>query len=1211
MKLNQYQQAAVNEPPKNITVSAAAGSGKTQVLGARVLQRISGENPVPVNRLLIVTFTKAAAAEMRSRISKSIADALRNETDQDKRQNLQKQLSLLGGADICTIDSFCSRILRQNFFRVPGLSSDFTLGDEKAAELISAECFKRVAEMFGSAADMAAGKELLPYYKQAAEEFFALYTDEKKAKDILEGFRILSMNYGSARNVSDFSSSKNNGTGADYVNFVYKIKSLVLSLPNPQEWLDLCIRDYDPETPLRENRINKYGCLAAGRIIDDCIYMLENELTYGALNDANTRAFTVAIERLKEIKKPETYDDAVEIFAQKPLGGIRIAAKDTAKAKGNPNASRLMKRIRDDIWAGAEDAFCGKKGDRIKKGDFEAFRKEIYLVVLALCEIVRCLIAKEEGELLDKKKLSFSACVKLTLELLVNPDGSPTETALELREHYDEIYVDEAQDIDPRQKAIFEAISKGNLFMVGDVKQSIYGFRHAEPRIFNSRCNEQGENSKLIKMNVNYRSNSSVVDIVNRVFSKLMNKHTIEADYNEMHRMEHGESWLPKENPKAEFIAVVGGENAGTKYNFELEGQLIANEINRLLDEGVSVYDKKREEIRPIMKKDIIVLLRAVSNDGPILEKILEENNIACYFDGGEGLFGKSEISAVTDVLSLIDNPKRDIPLAGMLRGLMFGFSENDLLRIRSVSGNKKFSRIFSVLCREGHPRHEEYAQRLEDDDLLKRCVQVGTLLEKWRICAAYRPVSEVIGMILDDTEFYATAGAMKNGEKRRANLDLLIDEARRFEADGSKGLYEFLNHIKKQSFTKNGSVTEAKTLSDSMDVVRIMSIHKSKGLEAPVVFLGKCKKDLSNNNNSLAINGDLGFSTDYRNEDKGYLHHSPMSKIINLCKREKECFEEVRLLYVAMTRPRERLICTGYFSSEKALEDCLSMSGDATMSDILFSRGNFTKMLGDEIGGGAMALKTVWEEEISPPKPWKKLEGADFLKENTAENFSDLLGFSYGYRELSRLPAKLSVSAIKEAAADEEAASASYGKKDFIPPLRKPSFLESKPEPTAAEIGTAYHLLMENLSFARSAKEQLEDLVKNGTIPKEAAEKISTEKIQEFMESSLGQRMKKAVLYREAPFMMKLPANEVLPLVEVDTEEKIAVQGIIDCYFIEKDTVVIVDYKTDKYENPQDIAEKYKKQLELYEKAIKMKFSDKKIQKYLYLFYKNDIIEI
>lgn len=1202
MNLNEYQKSAVNEPPKNITVSAAAGSGKTQVLGARVLERISGENPVAVNRLLIVTFTKSAAAEMRSRIGKAVTEALKTETDPEKKKNLQKQLSLLGGADICTIDSFCSRILRQNFFRVPGLSSDFTLGDEKAASLISAECFKRIADMFGAAADTLKGKELIPYYRRAAQDFFALYPDREKAESVLEGFSLLSMNYGSARNVSDF--MRKSSFGADYVNFVYTVKALALSLPDPDGWLDLCIRDFCPQTPLEENRINAYAAQAAERILNDCIYLLEEQISSGNLGKANAAAFSQAVEKLSSIEKPRSYSDAVGIFSQKPLAGIRISSKSTKASEGNPEAARLMNRIRKDIWDGAGKIFCEKPNA------FEIFREEIYPVVLALCELARCLIKMEEEELLKEKKLSFSACVKLTLELLVNPDSSLTQTALELRERYDEIYVDEAQDIDPRQKAIFDAISNGNLFMVGDVKQSIYGFRHAEPEIFNERCFCADENSRLITMNINYRSNKAVIDAVNSVFSPLMNRRTFGADYAQMHKMEHGEAWLPKDNPKAEFIAVIGDENSSRRYDFELEAQAIANEINRLLNEGVPVYDKARGEIRPIMKKDIIVLLRTVREDGPVLEKILAQNNIACYFDGGDGLFGKSEITAVTDVLTVVDNPLRDIPLAGMLRSMMFCFTENDLLRIRSVSNAKSFGEVFYILSHPSHADHEEYTRRLSHGELSSRCLNVGRLLEKWHICASFGSVSRLIGMILDDTEFYASVGAMENGEKRRANLELLISEARSFEANSSRGLYEFLNYIKKQSLSFSGSVIEAKTLSDSMDVVRIMSIHKSKGLEAPVVILGKCSKASVKRTSSVSVCAALGFCTDYINEDNGFIHRSPMNKVIELFNREKESLEEVRLLYVAMTRPRERLIFTGYFSSEKAFEDCKIDFGNACMSDIVFSANSFAKMLAFQICSGAIDQRIIPSANVSAPKAWKKLEGALFLSEDTVQNFHDLLGFSYENKKLCRLPAKLSVSAVNEELS-AEAEVAVYEPKGFFPPLKRPSFLANDFTPSAAEIGTAYHTVMENLDFSSPIEEQIARLEEKGLIAPCVAKSIDADKIRRFTQSPLGQRMKAARLHREAPFMIKLPAREVLPLVEVDSSEEIALQGIIDCYFEENDCVVIVDFKTDKYTNPIDIAKKYEKQLYFYEKAVKMKFSDKKIKKYLYLFYKNDIIEL
>ncbi len=1200
MKLNEFQQAAVSEPPKNITVSAAAGSGKTQVLGARVLERISGPNPVPVNRLLIVTFTRAAAAEMRERISRSVTEALKNETSPQKKSNLRKQLSLLGGADICTIDSFCSRVLRQYFYRIPGLSGDFSLGDEGAVKLITAQCFNDITEMFSAAADKLKGKALIPHYEKEAERFLELYPEKETAEKIAEGFRLLAMNYGSPKKVGDF--SDDSGKGSDYGSFVFKLKDMALSMPDPNKWLDMCIEDYDPNVPSEKSRVNAYSGLAAAKIMDDVSYMLEEELRTGGLNEKNSAVFTLGVESVRSLKKPESYGEAAEVFALRPLAGLRIQSKDTSKAKGNPHGAEVMKNARK-LWSEAEKIFCGKKED------FDLFRREIYPAVLALCELARCLIRAEREEFIRAKKLSFSACVSLALELLVNKDGSPSETAMELRELYDEIYVDEAQDIDPRQQAIFDAISKGNLFMVGDVKQSIYGFRHAEPEIFNKRC-FTGENSRLITMNINYRSGKVVTDAVNGVFSKLMNERTMGVSYDSMHRMIHGENRLPPESSKAEFIAVVEEETGVLGYDFQTEARMIASEINRLLREKPLICDKASGELRPIMKKDILVLMRSVRRDGPAMEKILEESGIACYFDGGESLYLKEETSAVIDVLSIIDNPERDIPLAGVLRGLMFGFSENDLLKLRTVSKSHSFSGIFAALSRKEHPLHEEYAKRLNDEALLARCLFVGKSLEKWRTAAAFRPVSEVISMILNDTEYYASVGAMRNGEKRRANLNLLTDEAERFEESGSKGLYSFLSYIKKQRPSGGGSL-EAKTLSDSMDVVRIMSIHKSKGLEAPVVILAKCSAKINSPREACPVSAELGFSIDFINEDKGFIHKSPMSRVIDFYIREKERMEEMRLLYVAMTRARERLICTGYFKSEKQLSEALSCEGSISSGEGVFLRDSYAKMIGSEMDGSAMSLRRISSGQISPPALGDMLIGAAALNESTVENFTGLLGFSYGHTEGARLPAKLSVSAIKEADADENAQQAVYGGKTRER-LRTPSFILGKKELAGAELGSVYHLVMERLDFSRPAKEQIDEMLKSGLIPSEAEGKIDPSKIERLSESPLGVRMRNAKeLYREAPFMIKLPAKDILPLVEASSDDEIAVQGIIDCFFVENDSVVIVDYKTDRYTSPQEIAEKYKKQLQLYSEALKIKFFDKKIEKYLYLFFKGDIISI
>lgn len=1206
MKLNEFQQSAVDEAPKNITVSAAAGSGKTQVLGARVLRRVSGEEPTDISRLLIVTFTKAAAAEMRSRIGASLTAALAAEADPQRRRALERQLSLLGGADICTIDSFCFRLLKQNFFKVPGLSGDFTVGDEAGVRLITAECMRETVEMFSAAAEKRRGGSLIAPYEKKAARFAELYPDEDFAAEVLAGFDLLAMNYGSAKRANDFSADASASRSSDYVNYVYKIKRTLEAVPDPEQWLDDCEADSLPEKPFGETRLCQRAVAEAGEIISDVAEMLENELEYGSLNEKNTAVFASAAEAVRALAEPADYSEAAAAFAAKPLAGLRVQVKDTAKAKGNPHAGEVMAKARK-IWDDAAKLFSAQLRD------VELFRGESRPVILAVCELTRRLMAAELEKCMEKKKLSFSICVKLALRLLTEKDGSPSETALELRRFYDEIYVDEAQDIDRRQLALFNSISGGRMFMVGDVKQSIYGFRSAEPELFNRRC-EGGENSLLITMNLNYRSNKAVIDAVNGVFSRLMNKSTMDVDYNSMHKMLHGESWLPPENPKAEFIAVTEENGSYQSYNFGAEAQAAANKIKQLLADKTPVFDKSTGEIRPMKKKDIIILMRSVKNDGLAMERVLEENNIDCYFDGGESLFSKGEISAVIDVLTLIDNDGRDIPLAGALRSVMFGFTENDLLKIRTVSRSRSFSDIFRVLSTPAHRLHAEYAQRLNNAALLERCVSVGESLRRWRTAADFRPVGEVITLILNETGFYASVGAMKGGRRRRANLDALVAAAEEFEKTAARGLFSFLDYIKKQGPSQSSSAMEAKTLSESMDVVRIMSIHKSKGLEAPVIILMKCAKPFGVRGSSCAADVELGFSADYINEEKGYVHRSPLSRIMELRRRERERCEEIRLLYVAMTRPRERLICTGCFYCQKALESALSFDGSLSKSGALFLADNYAKLLGGSLADERLfTLTRLPVNEIQYPTPWERLESAPAFDESAAENFAALLGFS-SEAAVQPFPAKVSVSALKEADAEAAETSLSRGEKPFREPLRAPAFMLGEAKLTPAQLGTAYHTVMERLDFSRPAVEQLAELAEKGIISEAEHKLIKPERIQALLDSSLGSRMRAAgQIFREAPFMMDVPASEVAEAAgaAAPPDETVAVQGIIDCFFVEGDHIVLVDYKTDVYNNPNEIVEKYEKQLYYYAKAINLKFSDKKIQKYLYLFHKGDIIEV
>lgn len=1208
MDFNEYQEAAVLESPKNITVSAAAGSGKTQVLGERVLRRVTGENPVDVNRLLILTFTRSAAAEMRSRIGSAISDSLRKETDPDRRRQLERQSALLGGADICTIDSFCYRLLRQNFFKVPGLPGDFTVGDEDSVKNITAEALRDIVEIFSAALARRKGDELLPAYAKKADSFAAMFPDKDKADEVLEGFELLAMNYGSPKRTNDFTSQADTSDNTtDYVDYVYEIKDCIASCPDPDAWLDSCIADY--RRPLNETAYSRMAAKLASNFKNDVLSTLRRELA-SLGNSKNISTYTLAIERLEALPEPTNYAEAYALIQSTPLMRLSVEGDDKNGRIGEPHAKMVMKNMQG-IWK-TQGKNHMLNYFLASPEEVDIYRAEIAPAITAVCELTRCLFREELKRCMEKKTISFSACVYLVLGLLTNDDGSPSETALELRELYDEIYVDEAQDIDLRQKAVFDAISKGKLFMVGDVKQSIYGFRYSEPEIFNARCSLGGENDKLITMNLNYRSNSSVIGAVNGVFRRLINESTMGTDYSRLHEMEHGESWLPEDNPKAEFIAVVDEDANSLKYDFRLEAQAVANRIKALIASGVPVYDKTTREYRPIMYKDIIILLRSMKGDGTKIKDALEKNRIPCFYDGGEGLYSKTEVALVTDLLTLIDNDGRDIPLAGVLRSVMFGFGENDLLKIRAVSPKKPFNAVFRALSTPEHRRHGEYGERLGDSALLARCLDFGEKLRRWRHAADFSPISEVINMIVTETDLYSSAGAMNKNS--RANLDALIDAAAQFEAAGGGALFSFLEYVKKQNLSPRPSKLEAKTLSESMDVVRIMTIHKSKGLEAPVVIFTKCSSFRKNISKSWALSQHSGFSMNYINEEKGYFHNSPLSALIELHERYKDSGEMIRLLYVAMTRPRERLILSGYFPNQTSFNKISNFDSELSGSEAVFLANSFAKMTGEYATNGQLFDLTVLaREDVAPPEPPEVPEGEVF-SEDAAESFGRLLGFDET-AEASLIPAKVSVSALKAAPPDENITETELSRgEEYREPLRAPAFIEAEKELTAAELGTAYHTVMEHLDLSRPAAGQIDEMLERGIISEAEHRLIMADRVQLLLDSPLGQRMRRAKkLFREAPFMMNLPASElgILPDGDPSGGEAVAVQGIIDCFFIEDDRIVLVDYKTDHYTDPQNIVQKYEKQLNYYSKAINLKFCDKKIQKYLYLFYKGDIIEV
>lgn len=1232
-KWTDEQQQAIDTRKCNLLVAAAAGSGKTAVLVERIIKIITNEeNPVDIDKLLVVTFTSAAAAEMRERIAAAISKALEKNPNS---KNLQKQLTLLSRANITTMHSFCLDVIK-NYFYTIDLDPSFRIADETEITLMKNEIIEDIFEELY--------EEDNEYFKGLVEAY-STAKDDEKLKDIILNLYKFSM---SGPWPESWLIEKAEEFNINTLEELDKTKWVEILKDNIRVEVEGFINMYHKAIELISDTEGLEAYLDTFRGDLECLENVYESLNYG-LSEIYAALNGVVFTKLKTVRKSAVFDENAQ--------GTVKSIRDTVKKK-------VKSLIEDSFTFTPEESLQGIK-------DVYPYMKELSRITLDFLDKFN--EKKREKNLLDFNDLEH-LCLKILIDRDENNNIIPSGVAEHFKEFFDEVLVDEYQDSNNVQETIIDLVSRKNsddpnVFMVGDVKQSIYRFRQAKPELFLDKYSRyplaSGGKERKIQLYKNFRSRDEVLRGVNFIFKMVMSNVVGELEYTDDEALHLGATFLENQEEDSE----VGGsielhiiDKSGNEAEevveeelqeseeeevdaISLEAKLVSKRIKELFEvkdgKRFKVFDKETKEYRDVKYKDIVILLRATKNWSEIFLDELGAEGIPVYADTGSGYFESIEIRTIMSLLKIIDNPLQDVPMIAVLKSPIMGFTAEELSEIRLLNKEKYFYEIIKDI----------YDEKYEVSDTLKaKCNKVISDLEKWRNKTIYTPIDEFIWYLYMDTAYYGYVGAMPNGTLRQANLKILFQRAKQYESTSFKGLFNFITFINKLR-KSSGDMGSAKILGENEDVVRIMSIHKSKGLEFPIVFtcgMGK-QFNLMDLSNSILFHEELGFGPDFVNLNNRNSYSTLAKEAIKKRIRLETLSEEMRILYVAFTRAKEKLIITGATRDlDKSIKNWVSAASlDENIilpSEVLKGKSYLDWIAmaickhrqGEELREQCGASRELIVDDFSnwDVQMWRKsdilgdknLEPVDKIEENTlnitATNISvdkeikRRLGYKYQYEEGSILPSNVSVSDLKRKDLqyeDEAETLEIFREKEII----KPKFLQEEKGFTAAEKGTLMHYVMLRLDFDRvgsvaEIKKQIEELVLNKSLTEKEAKIIRYTKIFNFFKSDLGKRILKAheegrMVHRELPFFTEISSLDINPELnkEIYQNEKIRLQGIIDGFFKEEDGIVLFDYKTDYLEegNEDEIIERYMVQMKYYKEALEKVTESRVKEVYLYLF--------
>lgn len=1177
---------------------------------------------------------------MRERVLNAIYKKLDEEPE---NENLQRQITLLNMASICTIDSFCLDVVKNNFYELDNVSPNFRIADTPEIELLKQEILDELFE-----------EKYLSENKDFTKliNTYTSYRDDTPLKEL-----ILSI--------------------YNYIN----------SSPYPLKWLDEKIEMFNIENELDKDfsqtpwgkvlleEINE-ELIDDIAILTDSIDGLEYEKDLDEFKqtiESDIKQLTILQENLNNWDK--SYEIAQNIkFITWPRKKVESEIKDE------------IKKIRDNV----KKKF-NKKLEKIFVSDSKQSNQDIFDMYDILKKLKNLII--EFDEIFSKKKrdkniVDFTDIEHFALNILVkgvekttDKNGLAyekivkTDVAKKYTEKFEEIAIDEYQDSNLVQEFILSSISRGNnMFMVGDVKQSIYRFRQAMPKLFLEKYSNYETvgtasndiNGRKIQLFKNFRSRDNVLDFTNLIFKNIMSEKLGEVDYNEDEYLNFGAEDYKKINQslrtEIDIIDLKKEENLdieNTEYlendndteelehleNIEIEAKYVANKIKKLIDSKYQVYDRKKENFRDITYKDIAILLRSTKDKASIYEQELIKLDMPVFSDSNQEYLDSIEIQTIMSLLKIIDNPMQDIPLVTVLRSNIGKFTDNELVEIRL---SDKYDNFYNCMQKAKVDVNSQLKEKIE---------HFLNQIETWRKEQEYLALDELIWKIYSDTGYYNYVGLMPNGNLRQANLKMLFERAKKYETASFKGLYNFINFIEKLKIN-SGDLSSAKIIGENDDVIRIMSIHKSKGLEFPVVFLVNTNKQFNEQDikkNPVLLHQELGIGAKYINYNAQVQYDTLTREAIKNVIRNENISEEMRILYVALTRAKEKLIITGISNDyAKQLENIEQQKNiyakkDGKINPILvkkyktylewillvylYEQANTEELLKLNRIEQNSILEYKMENDEKENTSQKVIETLNqkIIDKNKINKIKEQIEYEYPNKLAIDIPTKSSVTKIKqmknkqlgidfesldnEGNVNKENSTADTKNITF----EKPKFLQEEKDNqiTNAQKGTLTHLCLQKLKPKKEYNlEKIQTLIQNLEMNKIITEKereaINPYKILQFTKSKIWEQLKNAKeYYQERPFYINVPASEIY---NEDIEENVLVQGIIDLYFVnEIGNIVLVDYKTDYVENGKELelVEKYKNQLEFYKQALEEALNTKVDKVYIYSVYLEKEIEI
>ncbi|MFC4024496.1 helicase-exonuclease AddAB subunit AddA [Oceanobacillus longus] len=1232
------QEDAIYMDGSDILVAAAAGSGKTAVLVERIIQKLlSNDKPIDIDSLLVVTFTNAAAQEMRNRVGIALEKSL---AENPTSMHLKKQLSLLQRASISTLHSFCMDAVRKYAYMID-IDPSFRIADNMEGDLIKQEVLDDLFEEWY-------GNET-----ENQEQFFAV--------------------------VNRFS---NDRSDLEVENLILDLYTFATQNPWPEQWLDKLADVYQIPDNWQEADLTWLTMIK--REVKDQFDAIKQEMElalamtkendgpyhYADTIDADMALLYGALHDTSSWDELQSYMSST---AFGKLSGKRVECNDLKKEK----VKKLRKSYKDR-WDGMKSKWFSRN-----LNSHIADMKEMAPVIKQLTELVKEFKSRFTEHKREKALVDFSDLEHYCLELLVDESSTieniiPSTVALQFQKQFSEVLVDEYQDTNLVQETILTLISDrsgaGNMFMVGDVKQSIYRFRHAEPTLFidkYKRFANADEVAKRIDLASNFRSRKQVLTGANYIFRQILDEELGEINYDSDAELIYGNKMydgMPYDKPHPELLIIDREavedkeETSGEEENFQdlekaqLEARAYSEKIKTWigLKEGntpMKVVDKETQTQRDLQYRDIVILMRSMTWAATIADE-LKKQGIPVYAELSTGYFEAIEVKVMISLLKVIDNPRQDIPMASVLKSPIVGLNEDELASIRLAD---KYGSFFEATVAYKKQNSDRTATKVE---------QFLTQLDQFRLASKQGALSELIWDIYRETGYYDFVGGMPGGRQRQANLRALYDRARGYETTSFRGLFRFLRFIERME-ERGDDLGAARALSEQEDVVRIMTIHKSKGLEFPVVILGAMEKQFNQQDlrQKYLLHKDLGFASKYIDPRKRITYPTLFYHALQQEKLRELLAEEMRVLYVALTRAKEKLIMVGTVASmEKKLQKWQKMIDHSewvlpahfrmeskTYLDWVGpalirhqeTEGLRTEEIGDAVLNEIQADPSRWDISIIHASDLTNLEETTpetdlSLKEKITnwqpvnvdhdlhEFVGERLSYHYPYEQAASSRAKQTVTELKRQQEIKDEYSDDQLVQSFKAPIiKRPKFMQTENKVTPAEKGTAMHTVMQHLPMnkpltKKQIAEYVELLAEKEIMTRVEADIVDLEPIEQFFQTDIAQViMNSSDIYREVPFNLTLPASTVYANWKSDTDEQVLIQGVIDCLIPKDDGWIILDYKTDTIAKDvtevvrEQLVNRYETQMSLYRRALEEIWRQPVKETYLYFFSKQLLVEV